>query len=71
MPTEKQNGWNEWSRHVLAELERHNSLLESYNEKLNAITAELVALKIRAGLWGGLAGLVPGIVAILVVLFRH
>ncbi len=31
------NGWNEYAKLVLAELERHNGLLTSINDKLDAI----------------------------------
>ena len=67
MPATQQqpNGWNEWSRHVLAELERHNSLLMGLDEKLNAIRIELTTLKIKAGLWGMLAGAVPAIAVVI------
>jgi len=59
------NGWNEYSRLVLAELERHNKLLEEYNKKLNVIQVEIAMLKVKAGIWGALGGVLAAAFAIL------
>ena len=37
------NGWNEWSRHVLAELERLNVCYETLNAKLDVLKVDFVA----------------------------
>jgi|SRR5581483_9627216 len=44
-PQPRGNGWGEYQRLVLAELERHNSLINSLNDKLADITIQLVLLK--------------------------
>ena len=91
------NGWNEWSRHVLAELERlsdcyeklevkvdnglrdvetkaenHKKELMAELEKLQLSMAaekvDLAVLKVKAGLWGALAGTVPVLVVVIILI---
>jgi len=62
------NGWNEWSRHVLAELTRLNDGVQDLEKKLNKMevenTREITALKIKAGLWGAIGASIPAAIAI-------
>lgn len=37
----KSNGWNEWSKHVLKELERLNSNYENLGEKIDSIKGDV------------------------------
>ena len=39
--TSNENGWNEWSRHVLAELQRLNDGITSLNCKIDCISTTL------------------------------
>lgn len=52
------NGWDEWGRHVLAELERLNRSVDDLSSKLEDTNKKLVALstefKVKAGLIGAL-----------------
>ena len=41
MAAESNNGWNEWSKHVLKELERLNSNYESLNTKIDSIKSDV------------------------------
>lgn len=66
MPPDEKNGWNEWSKFVLKELERLNTCYERLDEKLDNMTNEITALKLKAGVWGALAGAIPVVVAILI-----
>ncbi len=52
------NGWNEWSRHVLAELKRHDEVLTDIRNIVNKTHTEVAVLKFKSRLWGGLAGAV-------------
>lgn len=61
-----ENGWNEWSRHVLAELERLNGGYESINDQLRKIHIEIAMLKVKSGMWGALGGCVPVLIMALV-----
>ena len=59
------NGWSEWSRHVLSELERLNKCYESLDKKLNNVAIEIAMLKVKSGIWGLVAGAIP--VAIMII----
>lgn len=59
------NGWPEWGRYVLKELERLNSCQERIERDVAAIKGEIAAQKVRSSLWGGAAGLVPAVIALI------
>lgn len=63
-----QNGWNEWSRHVLAELTRLNKEQEVLYQQMKKIQQEVTILKtelrIKAGIWGVIGAAIPLIVLI-------
>jgi len=48
------NGWNEWSRHVLSELERLNTCYNNLDEKLDGVKIDVATLKVKASMWGGI-----------------
>jgi hypothetical protein len=58
------NGWNEWQNHVLAELKRLNNCIERMEEDVGKIHSEIAVLKVKAGMWGALAGAIPGCIAL-------
>jgi len=71
MPSDpNSNGWGEWSKHVLLELERLNRCYEDLRVDVQKIHIELAQLKVKAGLWGGVAGAIPAITAVLFILLR-
>jgi hypothetical protein len=59
------NGWKEWSRYVLKELERLNTSYESLRDDIVKIKQEIATLKVQAGIWGAIAGAMPVIAMIL------
>ena len=63
------NGWNEWSRHVLAELKRHDELLIGIAKDVTEIRLRIerldTAFNIKSGVWGLLGALIPAIGIIL------
>jgi len=61
---EKPNGWNEWSKYVLNELKRLGDSYEQLDEKMTQVMVEVGMLKVKAGVWGGLAGLISAAVAV-------
>jgi len=54
------NGWNEWGKHVLAELERLNSQCKELLSLILDIKTEVIVLKTKAGFIGAIAGAVCG-----------
>ena len=60
------NGWPEWSNYVLKELEHQNKRNDLIFNKLDIITAELITLKVKAGVWGAMAGSVPVVIGLII-----
>ena len=58
---ETNDGWNEWSRHVLKELERLNTCYEQLLEQQGQIRIAIAMLKVKSGIWGFAAGLLPSL----------
>ena len=65
------NGWNEWSRYVLKELERLNENIEELHKEVTKIRIDLGMLQVKAGAWGALGGLITGVGAVLIVLLTR
>jgi hypothetical protein len=55
-------GWLEYRKLILSELERVSRELRDLNEKVLEIHTEIAMLKVKSGLWGALAGAIPAIV---------
>lgn len=60
------NGWSEWEQLVLHELERHETRLNEIRSMLDNVRqqdlpqlrTEIALLKLRAGIWGAVAGMI-------------
>lgn len=59
------NGWDEWGRHVLKELERLNECDTDQWKEINDNKVNIAMLKVKAGAWGFLAGAIPGVLALI------
>ena len=56
-----ENGWSEYSKLVLSELEKHGKKLERMSDQLIRHGEELAQLKVKAGIWGAVSGTIVGI----------
>ena len=65
------NGWHEWGRHVLAELERLDGCYHNVQKQNEKLVNEITILKIKASLYGALAGGIPVLITIAIALFLH
>ncbi len=71
------NGWSEYQKLVLATISENSKRIERTLDAINelkimheATKGEISALKIRAGIWGAIAGALPAAVAVLVLLLK-
>lgn len=55
------NGWNEYSKLVMSELEKHGDKLEKISEQLIRHGEELAQLRVKAGIWGAVSGTIVAI----------
>ena len=63
--------WSEYEKLVIAELKRLNQSYEGLRENIEKLNLELTKLKIKAGIWGAIAGAIPGLsIAVLWLLTR-
>ena len=52
-------GWNAYQKLVMEKLDEHDTRFGNVEEKLTQIQVDIATLKVKAGVWGGIAGLVP------------
>ena len=68
------NGWSRYEELVLSELRRLNTELVDLNQKFDTqippMRAEMGALRVKAGIWGLAAGLLPAVAALLVLVLK-
>ena len=53
------NGWAQYQKLVMEKLEKHDGKFSNIDSKLTQIQIDIATLKVKAGVWGGIAGLVP------------
>ena len=58
------NGWDQYQKLVIDKLGDHDEKFTSIESKLMKIQVDLATLKVKAGVWGGLAGMIPVVIAI-------
>jgi hypothetical protein len=68
------NGWNEWSKYVLKELERLNdnyeALQKDFTQQIQEVKIEIATLKVKAGVWGLIAGAIPVAIALIIYILK-
>jgi len=62
----KVNGWNEWSRFVLKELERLNRCYEKLDGKIDKLSERQVLVRVKTAGIGAAVSLIVTIVTILI-----
>lgn len=53
------NGWKEWSKYVLKELERISDQQTKIEKDIHNISIEIAMLKVKSGVWGLIGGALP------------
>lgn len=56
--------WAAYRELVLSEIRRLNGSILEVDVKLNDIRVQVAMLTVKAGIWGGLAGLIPVLIAL-------
>jgi hypothetical protein len=56
-----ENGWSEYSKLVMSELNKHGDKLEKISEQMIRHGEELAQLRVKAGIWGAVSGTVVAI----------
>ena len=59
--------WNQWSKHVLLELERLHKGQEDLKKQVSEVISDLRLLKFQAAMWGSGAGIIITIIVQFVI----
>ena len=69
--SEDKESWERIGQHVIKTLERMEEKIESLDEKMNSSNldthVEITTLKVKAGLWGTIAGIITSAIVSIVV----
>src|SRR6185436_20297356 len=72
MAPESEGDWGEYRRLILAELTRLSDGISEVKGQISVLsTAEIAVLKFQAGVWGFIAGAVPGAIALIYAAVKH
>jgi hypothetical protein len=63
--TDSRNGWSEWSKYVLKELERLNSCYHDLDQKVDKINDKMNMVQIKVAGIGAVASVITTIVILL------
>lgn len=66
-----EDGWDQWAKFVLKELERLNTNYEALRKEVSKIHTEVATLKVKAGLWGALGAAVPVLLMLAIQLMQR
>ena len=58
------NGWSKYEKMVIEKLDDHDDKFNGIEDKLTQIQVDIPTLKVKAGVWGGIGGLIPVVIAI-------
>ena len=58
------DSWSQYQKLVIDKLNEHDSKFMILENKLTRIQIDIATLKVKAGVWGGIAGLVPVVLGI-------
>ena len=58
------NGWRKYEMMVIDKLDDHDDKFNGIENKLTQIQVDIATLKVKAGVWGGIGGLIPAVIAI-------
>lgn len=65
------DGWEEWSRHVLLELERLNSNYAKLADEVKEVQIQLATIKEKATLFGAFSGAIILLIGALIQFFKN
>ena len=70
MDEARTDGWEEWGKHVLKEQERQNDCIAYLTEQIASMRVDVAMLKVKAGLYGGLVGVVTAGIPTIIMLLK-
>ncbi len=71
MEIEAKNGWPEWGKFVLKELERLNACYDALVIQNQKMQVDIAMLKVKSGVWGFAAGLLPSLAVLILWIVKN
>jgi len=62
--------WAQYARLVLDKLDTFDARLDRHDEKLETLLVAVAGLRVKASIWGALAGLIPACLALAYLLIK-
>ena len=62
---EENGDWREYKKLVISEIDRLSDHIGSLESKIDNLRGDVVMLKVKSGIWGLFAGLIPVTIAML------
>ncbi len=62
---EENGDWREYKKLVISEIDRLSGHIVGLEKKIDHLRSDVVMLKVKSGVWGLFAGLIPVTIAIL------
>lgn len=59
--------WMEYRQYIVRKLDEQSADIAEIRDQVTLMRIDLAMLKVRAGMWGALAGAIPGGIAVLTV----
>lgn len=60
------NGWTKYQLLVLHKLNEHSDEIKEVRADISKLTIDVATLKVKAGIWGLMGGLIPVAIALLI-----
>ena len=67
MPPGDDDGWNEWREFVLDKLKVLEGQYQGLDHKMDKLIMDVAGLKVKAGIWGLIAGAIPVVLGLAIV----
>ena len=65
-----ENGWDEYQRLVLEKLKQNDASHNEIAKTLTDIKVDIGQLKVKSGVWGGIAGFITAAIALIIALVK-
>lgn len=61
------DGWSAYEKLVLDKLDTLDERMTSLEDGVVLVRIDVAKLKVKAGLWGGIAGLIPAVIGVAMI----
>ncbi len=70
-PDRTTDGFMEYRQYIVRKLDEQSEELKALRDEVTLMRIDLAMLKVRAGLWGALAGAIPAAIGVLAMTYGN